>query len=212
MQGNIETLLRYFPIHHKDNDLSFLSNRNQRNYFRLNEFPLRENCLTRFLFARLNILWGFVYFCIQKISLHETFKYRCMKHSFRFLWNVLFCLCPLVMAHAEDGSDRMENLIYSPRYFGPNAFPMPTLRDGQVSQWYEAELRGEYHAYTGDKTWDLRGRLLLPFFRGRAGVEIDWCFKEKYKMTPETRDERFAAGTEGGKGCRRQLLFPTTQE
>ena len=119
-----------------------------------------------------------------------------MKHSFRFLWNVLLCLCPLVMAHAEDGSDRMENLIYSPRYFGPNAFPMPTLRDGQVSQWYEAELRGEYHAYTGDKTWDLRGRLLLPFFRGRAGVEIDWCFKEKYKMTPETRDERFAAGTE----------------
>ena len=122
-----------------------------------------------------------------------------MKHSFRFLWNVLLCLCPLVMAHAEDGSDRMENLIYSPRYFGPNAFPMPTLRDGLVSQWYEAELRGEYHAYTGDKTWDLRGRLLLPFFRGRAGVEIDWCFKEKYKMTPETRDERFAAGTEGGK-------------
>ena len=122
-----------------------------------------------------------------------------MKHSFRFLWNVLLCLCPLVMAHAEDGSDRMENLIYSPRYFGPNAFPMPTLRDGLASQWYEAELRGEYHAYTGDKTWDLRGRLLLPFFRGRAGVEIDWCFKEKYKMTPETRDERFAAGTEGGK-------------
>ena len=129
-----------------------------------------------------------------------------MKHSFRFLWNVLFCLCPLVMAHAEDGSDRMENLIYSPRYFGPNAFPMPTLRDGLVSQWYEAELRGEYHAYTGDKTWDLRGRLLLPFFRGRAGVEIDWCFKEKYKMTPETRDERFAAGTEGGK-----LSAPTSK-
>ena len=66
-----------------------------------------------------------------------------MKHSFRFLWNVLLCLCSLVMAHAEDGSDRMENLIYSPRYFGPNAFPMPTLRDGLVSQWYEAELRGE---------------------------------------------------------------------
>ena len=89
-----------------------------------------------------------------------------MKHSFRFLWNVLLCLCSLVMAHAEDGSDRMENLIYSPRYFGPNAFPMPTLRDGQVSQWYEAELRGEYPWIL----WLLPAGVLLPIIMQRTNL------------------------------------------
>lgn len=102
------------------------------------------------------------------------------------------CLFVFATVRGEEG----RNLTYSPRYFGPNAFPMPTLRDGQVSRWYEAELRGEYHYYPGDKTWDLRGRLLLPFFRGRAGVEIDWCFKEGYIMTPETRDERAATASD----------------
>ena len=94
------------------------------------------------------------------------------------------------------GATKQNCVIYSPRYFGPNAFPIPEMRDGQVSERYEVEVRGEYHYYTGDKTWDIVGRALLPFFRGRAGIEVNWCFKEKYKMTPETRDERFAVDTE----------------
>ena len=53
---------------------------------RLNEFPLRENCLTRFLFARFSILWGFVYFCIQKISLHETFIPFLMERAALFVF------------------------------------------------------------------------------------------------------------------------------
>lgn len=101
------------------------------------------------------------------------------------------------IAQNESWREEMKNLIYSPRYFGPNAFPMPTMRDGLVSDRYEVELRGEYHYYTGDKTWDLVGRLLLPFFRGKAGIEVNWCFKEKYKLTLETKEERHAARANG---------------
>lgn len=119
-----------------------------------------------------------------------------MKHLSRILLITFVFAFSVADSHADSWRDKTELLIYSPRYFGPNAFPIPEMRDGQVSERYEVEVRGEYHYYTGDKTWDIVGRALLPFFRGRAGIEVNWCFKEKYKMTPETRDERFAVETE----------------
>ena len=79
---------------------------------------------------------------------------------------------------------------------GTLALPIPELRNGDVRRKFEVERNGEYHHYSGDKTWDLMARALLPFVRGRAGVEVTWYVKEKYKMTPETRDERFAVETE----------------
>lgn len=110
----------------------------------------------------------------------------------------LALLLPWLSAHvhAEDWRDKTELLIYSPRYFGPNAFPIPELRSGRVSNRIEAEVRGEYHSYSGDKTKDLFARVLIPFVRGRAGIEVSFLIIEKYKMTPETRDERFAVETE----------------
>lgn len=119
-----------------------------------------------------------------------------MKYLSRILLITFVFVFSATYSHADSWRDKTELLIYSPRYFGPNAFPIPEMRDGQVSERYEVEVRGEYHYYTGDKTWDIVGRALLPFFRGRAGIEVNWCFKEKYKMTPETRDERFAVETE----------------
>ena len=128
-----------------------------------------------------------MYFCgLKKKYIHDEI----------FIPNIIDNIRICLFSHAESWRDKTELLIYSPRYFGPNAFPIPEMRDGQVSERYEVEVRGEYHYYTGDKTWDIVGRALLPFFRGRAGIEVNWCFKEKYKMTPETRDERFAVDTE----------------
>lgn len=109
--------------------------------------------------------------------------------------------------HAEDWRDKTELLIYSPRYFGPNAFPMPEMRDGQVGRRIEAEVRGEYHYYRGDKTQDLFARILIPFVKGRAGAEVSLVVFEKYKMTPETRDERSAVATESPINCTGDLIF-----
>ncbi|GHU55443.1 hypothetical protein FACS189411_03890 [Bacteroidia bacterium] len=99
----------------------------------------------------------------------------------------------------DDGSwwrEQMKDLVYSPRYFGPSAFPMPELRSGKVSTRYEIEARGEYHYYTGDVTTDLYLRTLLPFVRGRAGLEVSFIVLEKYKLTEATRVERHASLTE----------------
>ena len=82
-----------------------------------------------------------------------------MNYIFRILLMTLTLFLSISngIAQNESWREEMKNLIYSPRYFGPNAFPMPTMRDGLVSDRYEVELRGEYHHYTGDKTWDLIG-------------------------------------------------------
>lgn len=93
---------------------------------------------------------------------------------------------------SEDWRDKMEFLTYSPRYFGPNAFPMPELQNGSVGKRWEIELRGEYSYYKGDKTKDLFARLFIPIAKGRAGIELSGVIIENYKMTPETRDERSA--------------------
>lgn len=112
----------------------------------------------------------------------------------RYFVSLLLCLLALfpVSVNAEDWRDKTELLIYTPRYFGPNAFPIPELRSGKSASRFEVEIRGDYHYYTGDKTKDLSGRVLIPFVKGKAGVEVSFTFIEDYKMTPETRDERHA--------------------
>ena len=105
-----------------------------------------------------------------------------------------------------DYHEQMNLLIYSPRYFGPNAFPIPILRSGKVSDRYEAEVRGEYHYFSGDKTTNLHTRILLPFIKNRGGVEISFNLFEKYKMTPETVEERHAVEAESPIICHGDII------
>lgn len=119
-----------------------------------------------------------------------------MKLLFQALLLALIASLFIPSVQADDWRDKSELLIYSPRYFGPNAFPIPELRTGEVGSRIEAEVRGEYHYYRGDQTKDIFARILIPFVKGRAGIEASWVIIEDYKLTPETRDERFAVETE----------------
>jgi hypothetical protein len=114
--------------------------------------------------------------------------------------SILFTPAPNVQAEGEStGSDWRDKgmlLIYSPRYFGPSAFPIPELRTALAPSCFEVELQGRYHSYTGDKTKDLFARLMIPVVKERVGMEITAILKEDYKLTPETRDERNAVDTE----------------
>jgi hypothetical protein len=103
----------------------------------------------------------------------------------------------------------MEYLIYTPRYFGPNAFPLPELHSERVGERWELEIRGETHNYTGDKTKDLYTRLFVPIVKGRVGFELCGVIVEDYKMTRETADERFAWATEPPITCFGDLIVNT---
>jgi hypothetical protein len=119
------------------------------------------------------------------------------KKEITALVRVLLLLSAVVNSvKAQDDSwrDEMQYLRYSPRYFGPNAFPVPELRDGRIATRTEVELRGEYHAFEGDRTKDIYARLFVPVADGRAGLEVSYIFYEYYNMNATTVSERHAAG------------------
>ena len=91
--------------------------------------------------------------------------------------------------------ENMKNLVYSPRYFGPSAFPLSELNNGRIKDRLEIEVRGQYHYYTGDKTKDLYTHIYIPIVKERVAIEVSAIIFEHYQMTPETRDERHAAET-----------------
>lgn len=115
----------------------------------------------------------------------------------------LISICPIILslwsclsavpAMAQDWREGMKDLVYSPRLFAANAFPIPELRSGKVGSRYEVEVRGEYHYYTGDKIKDLYARAYLPFVKGRAGMEISLVIHEEFETEEATRVERHAA-------------------
>ena len=117
-------------------------------------------------------------------------------------------LCILLMVTSATASpeapvdwrENMKNLQYSPRYFGPNAFPIPELRNGSPCAQWEVELRGEYHLYGGDHTKDLFARVFAPIANGLAGLEVSVLY-EYYNMTKETVEERHAAGPSWKNGA-----------
>jgi hypothetical protein len=114
--------------------------------------------------------------------------------------------CLLAQEEYVDWREKMKYLVYSPRYFGPNAFRLPDLHSGQLGKRWELEVRGEYHYYTGDQTKDLFGRLYIPIANGKAGVEIRGVAIETYRMDEATRDERHAYECEPPITCKGDII------
>ena len=66
-------------------------------------------------------------------------------------WGLIVALfCSISVLQADEWWEKREFLTYSPRYFGPNAFPFPELMGGKLPSRWEVEVRGEYHTMPGD--------------------------------------------------------------
>lgn len=130
--------------------------------------------------------------------------------NIRILYLALFlCISFSAISQEKTGGwwDKVPLLVYSPRYFGPNAFPIPELMGGRLSSRWEVEVRGEYHAMRGDQTQDVFARLYVPIAKGRAGITISGVIQEWYKTSPEVRDERNAVETESPFACRGDVIL-----
>jgi hypothetical protein len=93
---------------------------------------------------------------------------------------------------AQDWRDRMDSLIYTPRYFGPNAFPIPEINSGKIDDTYKLELRFDFHKAVGDNTQDLYTQVFLPFGR-KAAFEASWIIREFYHTSEAIQAERYAS-------------------
>ena len=114
----------------------------------------------------------------------------------------LFCSCLTFSAQAEDSwRDKMEGLIYAPRYFGPNAFPTPEMFGGNLPARWAVEVRGDFHHMTGDDTKDIYASLYVPIAKGKASVKIQGVIREFYKTSEAVRDERSAVEVKSPIPC-----------
>ena len=134
------------------------------------------------------------------------------KYSFTFITAFFLTLSSLTnYASAQEDEDiwshdKLKDIQYSPRYFGPSAFPVSELKSGCLDTRLEVEVRGEYHYYKGDRTKDFFARVFVPVAEGRAGLEVNYVVYEYYEMTPETVKERHAAGTSWANGAHGDII------
>ena len=61
----------------------------------------------------------------------------------------------------------------APAYFGPNAFPIPDMSDGETYDRLRLELAADgYFGYKGDRTADLFARAHIPLFTRWANLSV----------------------------------------
>jgi hypothetical protein len=117
-----------------------------------------------------------------------------------------------VSSQDEAWREGMKYLRYSPRYFGPSAFPVPRLNSGLISVRGEVELRGEYHSYSGDRTKDVLSRCFIPIADGLAAIEVSYLIYEYYNMTEQTVAERSAAGSRWESGAHGDVIVTASYQ
>lgn len=100
-------------------------------------------------------------------------------------------------------------LIISPKYLGPNALPVPELKNGILPEEGEFEFGADFHFKSGDPTQNLSGRCLIPFANSKVAIELYGTIVEKYQMSEKIRDERFARDRDGKGIVRGDFYFST---
>ena len=83
----------------------------------------------------------------------------------------------------------------APKYFGPNAFPVPEMSDGTTSARWKAELYTDHFFGTAgekgeDYTTDIYARLTVPLFSDRANLVIYGPLYEFFHSGPSVNKFR----------------------
>lgn len=74
----------------------------------------------------------------------------------------------------------------APKYFGPNAFPIPDMIDGRTQSMLRVELAADgYLGFQKDWTADAFARVCVPLFTDRVNMTIWMPVYEWYGISPE---------------------------
>ena len=115
-------------------------------------------------------------------------QYFCFGQDYQW-WNT---------KHNWDGVTPWYNyIIISPKFMGPNALPVPIIKNGMISQNSYFSLGVNNHFLSGDKTENLSTELYIRLFSPRVGLNIEIVPIEHYKMDTLTRDIRRARSFNG---------------
>lgn len=88
-------------------------------------------------------------------------------------------------------------LTISPAFMGPNALPVPDMRNGLIPKYGYVKTGGELHFGTGDETQNLLADIYVPLFSDRIGIQLRSVPVEFFQMDSITRDERAVRDRDG---------------
>ncbi len=104
---------------------------------------------------------------------------------------------------------RTDLIVIAPAVLGPNALPVPPIKNGQIPNGFSLEFGGEGHFHPGDRTLGIWGTMYTPLFSDRAGLHLSWVPIEFYSMDTITRDLRRSMDRDG-KGNNTTDLYIST--
>ncbi len=80
---------------------------------------------------------------------------------------------------------------------GPNALPVPDVKNGRLPTSASVKFGPEQHFSAGDNTSNLFTEGYIPLFSERVGLNLQWVPLEYYQMDTFTRDQRRARDFDG---------------
>lgn len=90
-----------------------------------------------------------------------------------------------------------EYMIYTPKYFGPNALPVQEIKNGSISNTKTFEFGFASHWSQGDDAQNLLLKMHLPLATNRVALNFSLVPIELYQMDAATRDLRRARDFDG---------------
>lgn len=112
--------------------------------------------------------------------------------------------------HDWDGTTPWNQyLIPSPAYLGPNALPVPEVRDGNLPSEGYFELGLDGHFGEGDRTGNVFTRFFVPLFSPRVGFSVSYIPLEIYRTDTLTRDLRRSREFDGRGVSHGDVYFST---
>ena len=125
----------------------------------------------------------------------------------RIILAYLFLLPILMQAQSFDWWNEIHNwdgispwtkyMTMSPAFMGPNALPVPDIKNGRMLKNSMIQISAEGHISEGDNTQNLYTRLFIPLSKDRVGVNLSYVPIEFYQMDEKTRDLRASRDFDG---------------
>ena len=83
-----------------------------------------------------------------------------------------------------------QNVRYSPKYFGPNANPVPEFTDATIPAKTTISLMGDYYFGFGDITQNGLFKIEVPLLSERVSIKVWTTLFEHYQVSDEVSVER----------------------
>ena len=103
------------------------------------------------------------------------------------------CACSLLCSTIAQ-SEAQQFMGYSPRWYGPNANPIPEAREAMIPQGLRLHNSLQYQLSNKDKTATLFTDLEIPIVSERASVRVYGYGVEYFHWSPESMSRRGMTG------------------